>query len=218
MEIKELLNKYNFNRCNRCNKKCQGHLDYDNLCSNLNYLEEYAEKNYEKNRQSFIDLKNIDASLKPSIFSFGCGLGLDFSAAEEIFGKDIKYYGIDECNWAIKDTKPFQESNLNIPNTIKLEDGLFMLTIMQKDVVVCFFNSLFTISNNTNLKRKLINALSNKSRFYIVCDYTINNNFHMPSEEQSFINNFIKKMNANFKFKCFEILEGKGIIVLGERR
>ena len=38
----------------------------------------------------------------PTIFSFGCGLGLDYVADQEVFGNDIKYYGIDENKWAIR--------------------------------------------------------------------------------------------------------------------
>ena len=54
--------------------------------SNLNCLKEYAEKNYEKNRESFSELKKITGDKKLNIFSFGCGLGLDYVGAKEIFG------------------------------------------------------------------------------------------------------------------------------------
>ncbi len=37
----------------------------------------------------------------PAIFSFGCGIGLDCIGVKEVFGNNIKYYGIDECEWAV---------------------------------------------------------------------------------------------------------------------
>ena len=48
MKFDSLWNGYKFPSCDTCKKDCQGHLDYGNLCSNLNYLKDYAEANYEK--------------------------------------------------------------------------------------------------------------------------------------------------------------------------
>ena len=84
-------------------------------------------------------------------------------------------------------------------------------------MVLCFFNSLFTISENTNLDKLLITALKNQDEFYLVCDYTINSNFHMPSTEQDFIDSLIKKLKPYFKINRFEILDGKGIIISGRK-
>lgn len=217
MDIKKLWKNYKFPKCENCKKDCQGHLDYENLCSNLNYLEEYAEKNYEKNKESFEELKNIVGNIKPNIFSFGCGLGLDFVGAKEVFGENLNYYGIDECDWAIMKTASYKNFEPKLPKTIKYEDGMFMLSATRENAVICFFNSLFTISNNTNLKKDLVDALYNKRNFYLICDYTINNNFHMPSEEQEFITQLEKELKRFFKFKHFEILDGKGIIIYGNR-
>lgn len=75
MVIKELWEGYKFPKCENCKKDCRGHLDYNNLCANINYLKEYAEKNYEKNKESFIEFRNLIGTSKPNIFSFGCGLG-----------------------------------------------------------------------------------------------------------------------------------------------
>lgn len=84
--------------------------------------------------------------------------------------------------------------------------------------MLCFFNSLFTITNNTeDLQKKLFDSLQNKKNFYIVCDYTINSNYHMPKEEQDFINKLLNRLSGQFKFKRFEILGGDGIIIYGER-
>ena len=86
MEISKLWEGYEFPKCEQCKKDCAGHLKYDNLCSNLNYLQEYGEKNYIKNKESFVELKNIMGNKIPTIFSFGCGIGLDYIGAKEIFG------------------------------------------------------------------------------------------------------------------------------------
>ena len=100
----------------------------------------------------------------------------------------------------------------------KFDEGMFLLTATRDNAVLCFFNSLFTISNNTeDLQKQLLEALQNKRNFYIVCDYTINSNYHMPKEEQDFINNLLRRLNGQFKFKRFEILGGDGIIICGER-
>ena len=79
-----------------------------------------------------------------------------------------------------------------------------------------FFNSLFTISNNSNLKEDLVKALENKSNFYIICDYKINNNYHITKEEMDFLKNLRRKLNT-FHYNSFEILDGKGIIMSGTK-
>ena len=60
-------------------------------------------------------------------------------------------------------------------------------------------------------------ALKNKDNFFLICDYTINNNYHMLKEEQDFLDNLIKNLKHNFRFKQFKILDGRGIIISGER-
>ena len=192
-------------------------MDYNNLCANLNYLKDYAQKNFDKNRESFIEFSEKIDCKKPSIFSFGCGLGLDSISAKEVFGDNVKYFGIDECDWAIKKTSSYKNFVPRLPDTMKFEEGLFLLTATNNDAMICFFNSLFTISNNTNLMEKLITALQNKNNFYIVCDYTINSNFHMPKVEKQFIRRLKNTLRGNFHFKSFEIIGGDGIIVMGER-
>lgn len=77
MNIEKLWGGYKFPTCEKFKKDCAGHLDYDNLCSNLNYFKEYAEKNYKKNKGSFVELKKIIGNKASTIFSFSCGLGLD---------------------------------------------------------------------------------------------------------------------------------------------
>lgn len=87
MKIEKLWEGYRFPKCENCKKDCTGHLDYDNLCSNLNYLKEYAQRNYDKNKESFVELKKIVGNKNPTIFSFGCGLGLDYIGATESIWK-----------------------------------------------------------------------------------------------------------------------------------
>ena len=69
MQISKLWEAYKFLRCEQCKKDCAGHLNYVNLCSNLNYLYEYGEKNYIKNKESLVELKKIMGSKTPTIFS-----------------------------------------------------------------------------------------------------------------------------------------------------
>lgn len=46
--------------CKACaNGECEGRLNYDSLCSNIEYLKEYGEKNYEKNKETFEELKKV---------------------------------------------------------------------------------------------------------------------------------------------------------------
>lgn len=218
MDISKLWDGYRFPDCDTCDRNCNGRLDYDNLCSNLNYLKEYGEKNYNKNRESLMELKKIIGDVVPTIFSFGCGLGLDYVGASEVFGKNVKYYGIDETNWAIKDTDNYKDFVPKLPTTMKFDVGTFLLDGKHENLVICFFNSLFTISNNSDLEKILFNALQNKNNFYIVCDYTINSNYHMPKEEQDFLNKLTRKLKNKFNFKRFEILDGRGIILSGKRK
>lgn len=217
MQISKLWETYKFPKCEQCKKDCAGRLNYDNLCSNLNYLYEYGEKNYIKNKESYVELKKIMRSKTPTIFSFGCGIGLDYIGAREFFGHNVKYYGIDECEWAITRTNNYKNFVPKLPKTIKFDVGSFLINGRQDNLALCFFNSLFTISENTDLDKLLITALKNKDEFYLVCDYTINSNFHMPSTEQGLIDGLIKKLKAYFKINRFEILDGKGIIIGGRK-
>ena len=50
MNIEKLWLGFKFPDCEECKQDCQGRLGYNNLCSNLNYLKKYGEKNYMKNK------------------------------------------------------------------------------------------------------------------------------------------------------------------------
>ena len=219
MKIETIWQGIKTNKCENCNKECNGKLKYDDLCANVNYLKEYGEKNYEKNRETFEELKKIMGDDRPSIFSFGCGIGLDYLGAVENFGEKITYYPIEETRWAIMDTDNYKNFIPKLPKRItKFNEGMTLLSMTPNNAVVCFFNSLFTISKNTpNLKNRLISALQSKSNFYFVCDYTVNNNFHMPTVENEFIDGLLKDLKTKFTFKKFDILGGKGIILQGKR-
>ncbi|MBO5948079.1 hypothetical protein J6Q66_04515 [bacterium] len=119
--------------------------------------------------------------------------------------------------WAIKKTDNYKDFEPKLPKIINYKVGSYLLNGKQNNLVVCFFNSLFTISNNSNLEKELLEALKNQDNFYLVCDYTINSNYHMPKEEQDFIDNIMNKLKNRFRFKKIDILEGRGIIVYGAR-
>lgn len=217
MDINNLLKGYKFAKCESCKKECSGHLDYGNLCSNLNYLEEYGERNYLKNRNSFFELKKLMFNEMPTIFSFGCGLGLDYIGAKEVFGNNLKYYGIEECDWAITKTDNYKTFVPKLPQTISFEVGSFILSGIHNNTVLCFFNSLFTISENTDLSTVLFEVLQNREKFYILCDFTINSNYRMPTVERKFIENLMLKLKSKFSFNCLNILDGAGIIVVANK-
>lgn len=166
MHIKDILQRFSFPVCEKCHRNCKGRLDYNNLCSNYNYIKEYGERNYQKNKESFVALKEKINLPFYNIFSFGCGLGFDFVAATEIFGENIKYFGIDECDWAIKNTSNYKNFRPKLPKTISLEDGLFLLNAIQENSILCFFNSLFTISNTSEFFfESIVESLNNKKKF-----------------------------------------------------
>jgi hypothetical protein len=218
MDIKKIWEVGNYPTCGECTKEeCKGKLKYDDLCSNINYLREYGERNFEKNKTSYEELRKAAKNESLAIFSFGCGIGLDYVGAREVFGEGIQYYPIDQCKWAITKTKAFKENAPKLPNKIMgFTDAMFILRLETKVPVLCFFNSLFTISQNTDLKTELTKALSDKKKFYIVCDYTINNNYHFPSAEEEFLNDFVKSFKNKYSFKKFDILDGKGVIIAAE--
>ncbi|MDD3397513.1 MAG: hypothetical protein PHR96_03115 [Clostridia bacterium] len=164
-----------------------------------------------------MELKKVLGDKSPNIISFGCGLGLDYVGAKQVFGDNFNYYGIDECDWAIKKTDNYKNFSPKLPKTVKFDDGIFFLNILKENVVLCFFNSLFTIANNSNLDEELYKTLQNIKNFYIVCDYTINNNYHMPKKKQDFLKRLKNKLRGQFKLKEFEILNGGGIIIIGEK-
>lgn len=57
-----------------------------------------------------------------------CGIGLDYIGAIEVFAEKIKYYGIDECEWAIaKKTGAYKNFSPKLPKTIKFDVGTFSL-------------------------------------------------------------------------------------------
>lgn len=51
MKLETLWKNYKIPNCEKCKKDCSGALNYDSLCSNLNYLRNYAENNYEKKQR-----------------------------------------------------------------------------------------------------------------------------------------------------------------------
>jgi hypothetical protein len=218
--IEKLWSGYNFNNCDDCdNEGCKGRLDYDNLCSNLNYLKQYGQKNYEKNAETFAELKKLMQVEKPTIFSFGAGIALDYIGAVENFGEVVAYLPVEECEWAITKTDAYQSFEPPLPkNQFGFIDGMTLLKMVRKNAVICFFNSLFTISENTDLKEKLVSALSGKENFYFVCNYTMNSSFHLPSTEMKFIDSLIRKLRDTFSFKRHEVLGGDGVIIKGERK
>ncbi len=59
MEISKLWEGYKFPKCEQCKKDCAGHLKYDNLCSNLNHLQEYGEKIMLKTKKVLLNLKRL---------------------------------------------------------------------------------------------------------------------------------------------------------------
>jgi hypothetical protein len=98
---------------------------------------------------TFAKLKNIMGDEKSTIFSFGCGVALDYLGAVEHFGKALTYYPIDECKWAICDTDNYKNFEPKLPKRImNLDEGLFMLEITKRNPVLCFFNSIFSITQN----------------------------------------------------------------------
>ena len=175
---------------NACNKRALG-----SKWLNLSDFDSWDEIEEELKKEGFI-LDGIDA---------------------ELFIQDIDGFPCRHCNWAIKKTNNYKNFQPKLPKTIEFDVGMFVLNGRVDNPVLCFFNSLFTISNNTNLEKELINALKTKDNFYLVCDYTINSNYHMPKEEQDFIDKLLRKLKGIFKFKRFEILDGKGIIIVGEK-
>jgi hypothetical protein len=91
--------------------------------------------------------------------------------------------------------------------------------MIPNNAVVCFFNSLNDIINDKPNLQKILNmALSTKSNFYLVCNFTVTNNFTLAMTEQSFIEDLLKELKSKFTIKKFDILGGKGIIVSGERK
>ena len=219
--LEKLWEGFKANECENCtNNACEGRLNYDDLCSNINYLRKYGKQNYEKNRETFYELKKLIGNEKPAIFSFGCGLGLDFLGAVEVFGDNGIYYPIDENRWAIVNTDNYRNFKPKLPKkTMSLEEGIMLLSVTSQNAVICFFNSLFAISKNTqNLNRKLITALQSKKNFFFVCNYTMNSNLFMPSTELEFIDKLLNELKYKYSFKKLEILSGKGIIISGERK
>ena len=220
MEIKKLWQGIKVGECETCeNEECKGRLKYDDLCANVNYLKEYGEKNFEKNRETFAELKKIMGDEKPAIFSFGCGVGLDYIGAKENFGESVVYYPIDECKWAIIDSENYKNFEPKLPKRImKFDEGMFMLSVTSTNPVLCFFNSIFSISENTNLKSKLVSVLQSKNKFYIVCNFTVSSDFHLMSVELNFIKDLLKELRPLFNFKKVDFLGDKGIIISGIRK
>ena len=85
--------------------------------------------------------------------------------------------------------------------------------------VVCFFNSLNDILQNTkNLKEDLVDSLERKSNFYIVCNYTRGGNHTFAWNEECFLKSLCNKLKDRFSIKQLEILSGEGIIISGSKK
>lgn len=217
MKIKKLWESYRFPNCDNCDKKC-GKYKYNDLCSNLNYLKNYGEEYFERMKESFEELKKI-AGKKMIVFSLGCECSLDYIAGKELFD-EFSYFNIDECEWAIKDTQIYKQLENEMPQkNLNLKEGLQFLKLSQKNVSLCFFNSLNDIMNNVdNLKELVLDSLKHKQNFYIVCNYTRGGNHVLAWNEECFLKDLCKELRKVYTIKRFEILGGEGIIIKGESK
>lgn len=218
MKIDQLWKSHKFHTCEECEKDC-GKYEYGNLCSNLNYLKSYGENYYVKMEESFSALSSVGIK-KPIVFSFGCGCCLDYVAAKEVFGEELSYINIDECEWAIKDTAAYKKMANNMPQrNIKFADGMVLLKVALERTVISFFNSLNDIlDNQCDFDKKLVEALNYKRNFAIICNYTRGGNHTLAWNEECFLNDLCKDLKKQFTIKLIDILGGEGIIILGERK
>ena len=49
-------------------------------------------------------------------------------------------------DWVIKKTNAYKNFTPKLSKTISYDDGMFLLNVTKENPVICFFNSLFTIS------------------------------------------------------------------------
>lgn len=102
---------------------------------------------------------------------------------------------------------------------IKFADGMSLLKVASERTVICFFNSLNDIlGNQSDFKKKLVEALNYKKNFVIICNYTQGGNHTLAWNEECFLNDLCKELNKQFKIKQIDILSREGIIILGERK
>lgn len=218
MEIKKMWTNFKHPSCDKCTKDC-GRYQYDNLCSNINYLRNYGQEYYERMERSFKELKKLCVD-KLIVYSFGCGCSLDYLAAKQVFGEQITYFNVDECEWAIKQTKEYKQMDKKMPkDNLHFEEGCQLLKLTLDSSVVCFFNSLSDIlTNQKNAKNDFISALGHRQIFYILCNFTRGGNHTLAWREECFLEDLCKELSKNYHTKRFEILGGEGIIISGERR
>ena len=218
MNLEVLWKDYKFPSCDNCKKDC-GKYEYDNLCSNLNYLKNYGQEYFDRMKESFEELNKLNNN-KLTIFSFGCGCNLDYFAGIEVFKNNLSYIGVDNTDWAIKEIKAYKNLLKNeIKNNFKYNEGIKLLSVVPNNAVVCFFNSLNDILQNTkNLKEDLVDSLERKSNFYIVCNYTRGGNHTFAWNEECFLKSLCNKLKDRFSIKQLEILSGEGIIISGSKK
>lgn len=98
-------------------------------------------------------------------------------------------------------------------------EGLRLLSIVPNNAVICFFNSLNDIINNKEqFKKDLLDSISIKTNFYIICNYTRGGNHTLAWNEECFLKDLCKELRKNFQIKQLEILNGEGIIISGIRK
>lgn len=98
-------------------------------------------------------------------------------------------------------------------------DVLWKTYKFPSNVVVCFFNSLNDILQNTKeLKSDLVESLERKSNFYIVCNYTRGGNHTLAWNKKCFLKFLCNKLMGKFSIKQLEILKGEGIIISGNKK
>ncbi len=218
MDIKSLWSGYKFPECGNCKKDC-GKYKCDNLCSNLNYLKNYGEEYFERMKESFEELAKITKK-GVTVYSFGCGCSLDYLAGKQVFGENFSYFNIDECDWAIKETKAYKNLDNKMPKeSLNFDEGINFLNIAVDNVAICFFNSLNDILNNkSDLKQILVASLKQKQNFYILCNYTHGGNHTLAWNEECFLKDLCKELKNIFLIKKLEILNGEGIIITGSKK
>ena len=169
MSKTEELGVCSYPNCMTCIHKRKNCATFKKIAQNRENLKEFVFKRRGRAKECYAELKKILGESSPNLFSFGCGLGIDYMGARAVFRHDMNYFGIENSPPDLKGSKACVTLKPYLPLTLNSQAGLRILEVIKENCVICFFNSFLNVLGWED-SVKIFGLLEGKDEFHILID------------------------------------------------